>query len=109
MCAGVLSRLRRTHARPTPPVNLLADFAGGGLMCAMGILLALHERTASGHGQVIDCSMVSSFTNLQSGLFMAGMCCADGRLRVRRCIPSRDPGESDDMATCERARLESVG
>lgn len=49
---GVLSRLGKKGDNPTPPVNLLADFAGGGLMCAFGILMALFERNASGKGQV---------------------------------------------------------
>ena len=57
-CAGVLSRLGRKDSKPTAPVNLLADFAGGGQMCAVGILLALFERTQSGRGQVVDANMV---------------------------------------------------
>ena len=52
---GVLSRLGRKDENPIPPVNILADFAGGGLTCAMGILLALFERTSSGKGQVSWC------------------------------------------------------
>ena len=51
--------LARKGEAPLPPINLLADFAGGGLMCAMGISLALLERANSGKGQVIDCAMVS--------------------------------------------------
>ena len=58
LCAGLLSMLGRKGERPYPPVNLLADFAGGGLTCAMGILLALLERSTSGRGQVVDASMV---------------------------------------------------
>jgi len=50
--------LGRKSEKPTPPINLLADFAGGGLMCAMGIMAALFERSKSGKGQVIDASMV---------------------------------------------------
>jgi alpha-methylacyl-CoA racemase len=45
--------------KPIPPVNLLADFAGGGLMCSFGIMMALFERNTSGKGQVIDASMVN--------------------------------------------------
>lgn len=56
--SGVLSKLGRKHENPYPPVNLLADFAGGGLTCALGILLALYERNISGKGQVIDANMV---------------------------------------------------
>lgn len=59
-CAsGLLSRLGRSGEKPCAPLNLLADFAGGGLTCALGIVLALLERTKSGKGQVIDASMVS--------------------------------------------------
>uniref|UniRef100_A0A915HF05 Alpha-methylacyl-CoA racemase n=1 Tax=Romanomermis culicivorax TaxID=13658 RepID=A0A915HF05_ROMCU len=56
--SGVLSKLGRKGQKPTPPVNLLADFAGGGLICAFGILAALFERTKSGRGQIIDSNMV---------------------------------------------------
>lgn len=55
--SGVLS-LISGNGRPTAPINMLADFAGGGLTCALGILVALYERNKSGIGQVIDCSMV---------------------------------------------------
>ncbi len=56
--SGVLSLFRRQGERPLPPCNLLGDFGGGGMLCAMGILLALIERTRSGKGQVIDAAMV---------------------------------------------------
>lgn len=56
---GVLSQLGRKHENPYPPINLVADFAGGGLMCALGISLALFERVSSGRGQVIDANMVN--------------------------------------------------
>ncbi|XP_078468941.1 alpha-methylacyl-CoA racemase isoform X1 [Lampetra planeri] len=55
--SGLLSMLGRQGEKPTPPLNLLADFAGGGLMCAMGITMAMLERNRSGLGQVIDTSM----------------------------------------------------
>ncbi|GAA3177507.1 CaiB/BaiF CoA-transferase family protein [Nonomuraea roseoviolacea subsp. carminata] len=56
--AGVLSQLGRAGQPPTPPVNILGDFAGGGLMLAYGILLALVERQRTGLGRVIDAAMV---------------------------------------------------
>jgi alpha-methylacyl-CoA racemase len=46
------------EGKPSFPLNLLADFAGGGMMCALGILLALFERGASGGGQVVEADMV---------------------------------------------------
>ncbi|KAI9330767.1 C1q and tumor necrosis factor-related protein 3 [Obelidium mucronatum] len=48
--------------------NILGDFAGGGLMCVTGILIALLEREKSGKGQVIDVSMVSGVTYLSTFL-----------------------------------------
>ena len=39
-------------------MNLLADFAGGSITCAMGIMASLFERSHSGKGQVIDSNMV---------------------------------------------------
>lgn len=55
--SGVLS-LFCSNNRPVPPMNMLADFAGGGMTCALGILMALIERNRSNKGQVVDVSMV---------------------------------------------------
>ncbi|KAF8837265.1 CoA-transferase family III [Paxillus ammoniavirescens] len=57
--SGILSMLPGTNEKPSFPLNLLADFAGGGLLCATGILLALIERGKSGRGQVVNVDMVS--------------------------------------------------
>ena len=56
--SGILSRLGRKNEPPIAPINLLADFAGGGMSCAMGIMAALLERSTSGKGQIIDANMV---------------------------------------------------
>ncbi|KAM4634030.1 alpha-methylacyl-CoA racemase [Polymixia lowei] len=56
--SGLLSKLGRSGEKPYAPLNLVADFAGGGLTCAFGVVLALLERTMSGKGQIIDASMV---------------------------------------------------
>lgn len=66
--SGVLSTLGRADQPPTPPINLLADFAGGGLACAMGVLLALVERASSGRGQVVDAAMTEGVAYLASWL-----------------------------------------
>ena len=50
--------LPRSSNKPTFPLNLLADFAGGGIMCAVGILLALIDRGNTGRGQVVNTDMV---------------------------------------------------
>ncbi|KIW96444.1 uncharacterized protein Z519_03513 [Cladophialophora bantiana CBS 173.52] len=56
--AGILSLLGRKDENPAPPANILGDFAGGGLVCVTGILMALLHRQASGRGQVVTANMV---------------------------------------------------
>ncbi|KAL8870074.1 MAG: hypothetical protein Q9174_003798 [Haloplaca sp. 1 TL-2023] len=64
--SGVLSQLGRSGEVPYAPANILADFAGGGLMCTFGVLLALIERTTSGKGQVVENNMVDGVSYLGS-------------------------------------------
>lgn len=66
--SGALSFLGRKESKPTPPINLIADFAGGGLLCAFGICLALLERHRSGKGQVVDSSMTEGAAYVASWL-----------------------------------------
>lgn len=57
--SGVLSLLGPAdHGRPYAPGNILADFAGGGAMAFLGILLALLSRQRTGRGQVVEANMV---------------------------------------------------
>ena len=56
--AGALEPLGREGEPPTPPINILGDFAGGGMLLAFGIACALWERSRSGSGQVIDAAMI---------------------------------------------------
>ncbi|XP_047359508.1 alpha-methylacyl-CoA racemase isoform X2 [Vespa velutina] len=67
--SGLLSLFGRAKEKPTPPVNLVGDFAGGGLICALGIILALFERNRSNLGQVVDASMVEGIAYLGSWFF----------------------------------------
>ncbi|MGH3437679.1 MAG: CaiB/BaiF CoA transferase family protein, partial [Sciscionella sp.] len=66
--AGALDPIGHAGERPVPPLNLVGDFGGGGLLLAMGILAALHERTVSGKGQVVDASMVDGAALLTTHL-----------------------------------------
>lgn len=52
----------REDGRPSFPINLVADYAGGGLMAVTGVLLALMERHKSGLGQVVEVDMVGIYT-----------------------------------------------
>ncbi|CEJ60356.1 hypothetical protein PMG11_08933 [Penicillium brasilianum] len=56
--SGVLSMLGRAGDKPYAPGNILGDFAGGGAICFMGIILALIARTSTGRGQVVEANMV---------------------------------------------------
>lgn len=67
--SGVLSKMGRKDENPYAPLNLLADFAGGGVICALGIITALYERIKSGKGQIVDASMVEGVAYLSSFLW----------------------------------------
>ena len=56
--SGALSMIGRRGQPPTPPLSLIGDFGGGGMVLALGICAALVERQRSGAGQVIDAAMV---------------------------------------------------
>ncbi|MCG8919917.1 CoA transferase [Actinokineospora sp. PR83] len=66
--AGALDPIGEAGRKPVPPVNILGDFAGGGLVLAMGVLAALVERQTSGKGQVVDTSMVEGAAFLTTHL-----------------------------------------
>ncbi|MFN2537852.1 MAG: CaiB/BaiF CoA transferase family protein [Mycobacteriales bacterium] len=66
--AGALEPLGRAGERPHAPVNLLGDFGGGGMLLALGILAALHERTRSSRGQVVDAAMIDGAALLTAQL-----------------------------------------
>ena len=66
--AGPLAHIGRAGQGPTPPLNLLADFGGGGLLLALGVCAALVERASSGKGQVVDAAIVDGVALLSSAL-----------------------------------------
>jgi alpha-methylacyl-CoA racemase len=64
--AGVLAHIGRAGQPPTPPLNLIGDFGGGGLLLAFGMVCALLERERSGKGQVVDAAMVDGAAALMT-------------------------------------------
>ncbi|GIU87200.1 MAG: alpha-methylacyl-CoA racemase [Acidimicrobiia bacterium] len=56
--AGALAHFGRAGGKPTPPINLVGDFGGGGMFMAFGIVCGILEAQRSGQGQVIDVAMV---------------------------------------------------
>jgi alpha-methylacyl-CoA racemase len=69
--AGALAHIGRADQPPTPPLNLVADFGGGGMLLVVGVLAALVERSHSGRGQVVDAAMVDGAALLMAPLFGA--------------------------------------
>jgi alpha-methylacyl-CoA racemase len=64
--AGVLHAIGRAGEKPTPPINLVGDFGGGGMLMAFGMVCALLEAQKSGQGQVIDAAMVDGAATLMT-------------------------------------------
>ena len=74
--AGALDPLRRGEAAPAPPLNLLGDYGGGGMLLVIGILSALFECSRSGAGQVVDTAMIDGvalLTTLFHGMRAEGL------------------------------------
>jgi alpha-methylacyl-CoA racemase len=67
--SGALHPIGRAGERPVPPLNLVGDFGGGGMLLAIGVLAALVERQRSGRGQVVDAAMVDGSALLSSFIY----------------------------------------
>ncbi|KAL8787356.1 MAG: hypothetical protein Q9213_002239 [Squamulea squamosa] len=105
--SGILSQLGRTEEPPYPPANILADFAGGGLMCALGILLALLERTASGKGQLVEHNMVDGAGYLGSMMRYARKTALWDRPRGKNVLDGGCPWY--DVYLCKDGAYMAVG
>src|SRR5258708_2980136 len=66
---GVLDAIGRAGHPPTPPMNLVGDFGGGGILLAFGVVCAIFEATRSGKGQVGDAAMVNGDAILATMFF----------------------------------------
>jgi alpha-methylacyl-CoA racemase len=67
--SGALHAIGPRQGRPVPPLNIVADLAGGGLMLAFGMVCALLERRTSGRGQVVDAAMVDGCAALMGAFY----------------------------------------
>jgi alpha-methylacyl-CoA racemase len=66
--AGVLDHIGRPGQPPVPPINLVGDFGGGGMLLVFGLVCGLLEAKGSGRGQVIDAAMVDGSATLMSAI-----------------------------------------
>ena len=64
--AGALAHFGRAGGKPTPPINIVGDFGGGGMFMAFGIVCGILEAQRSGKGQVLDVAMVDGSAVLMS-------------------------------------------
>ncbi len=64
--AGALDPIGRAGDRPVPPLNLVGDFGGGGMLLAFGMLAAIIHAQRTGRGQVVDAAMVDGAAALMA-------------------------------------------
>jgi alpha-methylacyl-CoA racemase len=67
--AGALEPIGRAGERPLPPLNLIGDFGGGGMMLAFGMCAAIISARQTGAGQVVDAAMVDGAASLMTMTF----------------------------------------
>jgi alpha-methylacyl-CoA racemase len=67
--AGVLHAIGPTGGPPIPPLNLVGDFGGGGMLLAYGLVCALLEARTSGQGQVVDAAMSDGAALLMAAIY----------------------------------------
>lgn len=67
--SGALHAIGEAGGKPVPPLNLVGDFGGGGMLLAFGIAAALFETQKSGQGQVIDAAMTDGSAILMNAIF----------------------------------------
>lgn len=104
---GMLHSIGRADSPPVPPLNLAADFGGGAMMLAFGVVCAVLEARASGHGQVIDAAMTDGAALL--GAMMYGFW-ADGSWSDRRAANLLDGGAPFyDCYCCADGKFISIG
>jgi alpha-methylacyl-CoA racemase len=105
--AGILHTVGPADRPPVPPVNYLADFAGGGAFLAIGVLAALVERSVSGEGQVIDVAMLDGAASLTA--FVHGLL-ALGAWNTQRGTNLLDGGAPYyDTYRCADGRFVAIG
>ncbi|MBL6080902.1 CoA transferase [Belnapia sp. T18] len=68
---GALHAIGRAGERPVPPLNLVGDYGGGGMLLALGLLAAMLEAKGSGRGQVVDAAMVDGAALLMAPIYAA--------------------------------------
>lgn len=66
---GALNAIGPAGQAPVPPLNIVGDYGGGGMMLAFGLVCALLEARNSGKGQVVDAAMVDGAALLMAATY----------------------------------------
>jgi|TARA_Y100000782_G_scaffold50995_1_gene56632 alpha-methylacyl-CoA racemase len=66
---GALAAIGRPGSPPVPPLNLIGDFGGGGMLLALGLVAALLESKESKKGQVVDAAMTDGSALLMTMIY----------------------------------------
>ena len=105
--SGVLGAIGKKDAPPPPPLNLIGDFGGGGMLLALGVCAALNTVNKEGKGQVIDAAMTEGSALLMSMMY--------GMLNSGIWTDSRDSNLLDGAAhfygcyECKDGKFVSIG
>jgi alpha-methylacyl-CoA racemase len=67
--AGALAHFGRVGQPPTPPLNMMGDYGGGGMFLAFGVVCGIVEARTSGQGQVVDAAMVDGAAYLMGAMW----------------------------------------
>jgi alpha-methylacyl-CoA racemase len=104
---GALHAIGRAGGKPTPPLNLVGDFGGGGMLLAFGMVAALLSAGRTGRGQVIDCAMTDGAALLMSMIWSMR---ATGQWRDERGANFLDSGAPFyEVYECADGRYVSIG
>lgn len=79
---GALHAMGTKDRPPAPPLNLVGDYGGGGMMLALGVVAALFEAQRSGLGQVVDAAMTDGAAALMTPIY-GMMAKASGKTNAR--------------------------
>lgn len=105
--AGALHAYGRAGEKPTPPINMVGDFGGGGMMLAFGMVAALLHAKTTGQGQVIDCAMTDGAAALMAMIWGFR---ANGIWKDERGVNLLDTGaHMYDTYECADGKFISIG
>ncbi len=105
--AGALGTIGNKGGKPVIPHNFLADFAGGGMHGALGIMAAIIARQKTGRGQMVDISMMDGVMLLMGSML-------SGYFRSRKIDPRGEGGLTGaqphfDVYECKDGKYISIG